>query len=100
MVSFILTGLDYDYNSLVSFVMGHTDPISLCDLYAQLLAYDMRLQMLQDTYGQHQSSANSATRGRGGYRGRGGNRGRGGSGNRGNGGRGNNNNRIKSAISS
>ena len=100
MVSFILTGLDYDYNSLVSSVMGHTDPISLSDLYAQLLAYDMRLQMLQDTYGQHQSSANSATRGRGGYRGRGGNRGRGRSGNRGNGGRGNNNNRINSASSS
>ena len=100
MVSFILAGLDYDYNSLVSSVMGRIDPITLSDLYAQMLAYDMRLQMLQETYGQHQSSANSATRGRGGYRGRGGNRGRGRSGGRGNGGYSNNNNRNNPSTSS
>jgi len=88
MASFILNGLDIDYNPVVSSVLARTEPISLSELYAQIIAYDTRLDMLQDNY---QSSANSASRGRGGYgHGRGGNRrrGRGGSG-RGNGGRNN-----------
>lgn len=79
MVSFILSGLDYDYNPLVSYVVGRIEPTSLTDLYAQLVAYDTRLDMLQENSngGQFQSSANSAVRGRGGFRGRGNNRGRG-----------------------
>lgn len=86
LVTFILAGLDFDYNPLVSSVVGRTNPISLSELYAQILAYDMRLQMLQDNAG-HSSSVNAASRGRGGCRGRG-NFGRG------YGGRGNNNNNI------
>ena len=43
LVTFILAGLDFDYNPLVSSVLGRTEPISLSDLYAQLIAYDMRL---------------------------------------------------------
>ena len=84
LVSFILAGLDFDYNPLVSSVVGRTTPIPLSDLYAQILAYDMRSQMLQDNHNANQnSSANAVSRGRGGFRGRG----RGGGG-RGNGGRG------------
>ena len=44
----------------------------MSDLYAQLIAYDMRLQMLQDNHNVGQnSSINAASRGRGGPRGRG-----------------------------
>ena len=42
-MTFILAGLDFDYNPLVSSVLGRTEPISLSNLYAQLIAYDMRL---------------------------------------------------------
>lgn len=48
MMLFILNGLDFDYNPLVSSVLGLTDPISLSELYAQTHAYDSRLDMLQD----------------------------------------------------
>jgi hypothetical protein len=44
MISFILNGLDYDYNSLVSSMMGRAN-MNLSDLYAQVIAFDMRLQM-------------------------------------------------------
>ena len=46
LVTFILAGLDFDYNPLMSTVLGRTTPISLSDLYSQLLAYDARLQLL------------------------------------------------------
>ena len=83
-VSHILNGLDYDYNPFVSSMLSRVEPISLSDLFSQLLSYDLRLDMYQEG-GQYQSSANTAGRGRyGGNRGRGGNnrgRGRGGRGN-------------------
>jgi hypothetical protein len=90
MILFILNGLDYDYNLLVSSVMGRAD-MKLSDLYAQVIAFDMRLQMQQDNNnGGFQSSTNSASQVCGGYHGRGGNNhGRGGN-NRGTGGTGNN----------
>ena len=76
-VSYILNGLDFDYNPIVSTILGRAEPISLSDLYSQLLSYDLRMEMYQDG-GQYQSSANAAARGRGGRnRGRGSNRGRG-----------------------
>ena len=40
MVSFMLNGLDMDYNPVVSSIMGSIDPINQSDLYAQLLAYE------------------------------------------------------------
>jgi len=81
MVSFIMNGLDHDYNPIVSSVLGRSDPISVNDLFTQVMSYELLLEMLQDQHngGQYQSSANSASRGRGSYnnRGRGSNRGRG-----------------------
>ena len=50
-VTQILNGLDYDYNPFVSSVLGRTDQISLDDLYSDLLAYDVCLEMYQDTQG-------------------------------------------------
>ena len=38
LVTFILAGLNFDYNPLVSSVLARATPISLSDLYAQLLA--------------------------------------------------------------
>jgi len=72
LVPFILAGLDFDYTLLVSSVVGRTDPITLGDLYAQILAYDMRLQMLQDNSNHgHNSFVNATSHGRGGPRGHG-----------------------------
>ena len=101
LVSYILTGLDMDFNPIVSAVLARVEPISVGELYTQLLAFEQRLDLFQTSSG---SSANAATRG-----GRGGNRGGRGCGSnrgRGNGGRsrggyngGNSNNsRSKSKI--
>jgi hypothetical protein len=79
MVTLILTSLYFDYNLLVSSVVGRSTPISVSELYSQLLAFDSRLEPLQENNkSNYQSSANSASRGRGNNRGRGGNGGRGG----------------------
>jgi hypothetical protein len=43
LVAFILVILDFNYNPLVSSIVGHMEPIPLSELYAQILAYDMRL---------------------------------------------------------
>ena len=93
MVTFILLGHDLEYNPIVTSFMGRTDPIYLNNLYAHLVAYETRLDMLSDNYnnnnGGFSSSANSANQRRVGYQNQGGNgggRGRG----RGSGGRGNN----------
>lgn len=83
LVSYILAGLDYDYNPLVSSVATRVEPLTVAELYALLLSFEQRMELLQ---GDTQSSANSMSRGgRGGGGGRDGRgHGRGGS----NGGRG------------
>jgi hypothetical protein len=43
-VSYILTGLDVEYNGLVENVSAKTDPISISDLFAQLLAAKARIE--------------------------------------------------------
>ncbi|EAZ36456.1 hypothetical protein OsJ_20787 [Oryza sativa Japonica Group] len=70
-VSYILGGLDADYNPLVASVSSK-DYISLSDLYAQLLSFEAHLN--NQSEGGYHSSANSASRG---ARGRGQGRGRG-----------------------
>lgn len=42
MISFILSGLDLEYNPLVSSVLRRVESINLSDLYAQMMTYDMR----------------------------------------------------------
>lgn len=72
-ISFVLNGLNFDYNSLISSVLGRIGTITINDFYAELLSFEMRLAMLKETpdgEGQFQSSVNAASRGRGGgYRG-------------------------------
>jgi len=96
LVSYILAGLDIDYNPLVSSICSCTEPISVSHLYLQIQSYDNRMEMLHGSGngGQFQSSANAASRGRGStrgktpYRSRGGNNGGHGRGSPNNGGRG------------
>ncbi|CAA0836591.1 Unknown protein [Striga hermonthica] len=64
-VSYILAGLDYEYNSVVSAVVARVEPITVNELYTQLVSFDHRQEMLQ----LGQASANAASRGRGGGRG-------------------------------
>jgi hypothetical protein len=43
-VSYMLTGLDVEYNGLVENVSAKPDPISISDLFAQLLAIEARIE--------------------------------------------------------
>jgi hypothetical protein len=67
-VSYILTGLDAEYNGMVENVSSRTDLISLSNLFAQLFAAEARIE----NQNQAQMSANAATRGGGQFRRRGG----------------------------
>lgn len=87
LVSYIVAGLDIEYNPVVSAVLARVEPITFTDLYTQLLSFEQRMDLWQ---GSNSSSANAASRGggrgngggRGGFRGggRGNSRGRGGRG--------------------
>lgn len=67
-ISYILAGLDSDYNSFVENVSNRVEPIGLSTLYSQLLFAE---KQKQDGHNSYQMSANAATRGNhGGYRGR------------------------------
>lgn len=83
LVSYILAGLDYDYNPIVTSLTARIEPLSVGEAYSQLLAFEQRMDLLQPD---GRSSVNSASRGRGISRGRGGGgRSRGGSSGRGRG---------------
>lgn len=69
MISYILAGLDYEYNPIVSALVSRTDPLSVGEVYAQLLNFEQHMELLHPD---SQPSANMATRGRGSQRGRGG----------------------------
>ncbi|KAK1626732.1 hypothetical protein QYE76_001047 [Lolium multiflorum] len=79
-VSYILAGLDSEYNPIVSAMCSRVEPVSFGELYGQLLSFETRMDLLHGGGGGSQSSVNAATRrGRGGptYRARGGGQGRG-----------------------
>ncbi|KAK1629604.1 hypothetical protein QYE76_003919 [Lolium multiflorum] len=75
LVEYLLAGLDESYNPLFAAIgVNGAEDLTVGDLYAQVCAYDSRIELLGgDTGGG--SSVNSAQRGRGGPRGRGGRRG-------------------------
>ena len=79
LISYILAGLDLEYNPLVSALDARTEPLTLDALYSQMANFDQHVELLQASgKGGFRSSANAATRGRGQQRGRGMSRGRGG----------------------
>lgn len=61
-VTYILSDLGLDYDSLVTSVTARFEPISLNDLYAHLISYELR-QELNNSEVQIGSSANNVTRG-------------------------------------
>jgi hypothetical protein len=75
LISYILVGLDYEYNSLVSSIAARVEPVILGDMYSQLLAFETHLE-LQNGAQTHaaglpvpppHASVNSASCGRGGF---------------------------------
>jgi hypothetical protein len=64
MVSYILAGLNIEYNLVVSAILARVEPISVNELYGQLLGFESRQVLLQ---GSNVPSANAATHGRGGF---------------------------------
>lgn len=59
--SYILTELEAEYNPVVSAVAARTKPISLNELYSEVLAFENRIDLL---LGSQQMSANAASGGR------------------------------------
>jgi hypothetical protein len=43
--SYILAGLDFEYNSLVSSIAARVEPVTLGELYSQMLAFETRLNL-------------------------------------------------------
>jgi hypothetical protein len=78
--SYILAGLDVKFNPVVSAMEARVEPITLIELFTQLVSFEQRMDLLVGN--NSNSSANLASRGRGGGnwcgRGRDSGRGRGG----------------------
>jgi hypothetical protein len=75
LVSYILAGLDIEYNTMVSVVATRVEPISLGELFTQLVGFEQRIDPLQGAGSN--SSTNLASHGRGRSRGYGTGRGHG-----------------------
>lgn len=60
MVSYILTGLNDDFDAVVLAVAARVEPISLGELYTQLISHEQRLELRG---GGSNSSVNLASRG-------------------------------------
>jgi hypothetical protein len=67
LISYILAGLDYEYNTVVSSLVPRPDVITIGEVYSQLVAYKQCVQQQQEE--SYQASANAASRGRGAIRG-------------------------------
>jgi hypothetical protein len=64
MVEYILTGLDEEYDSMVSSVLTRTDPISVGELYSHMLAFETRIE-LRNKNNSFGSSSNAVSYGHG-----------------------------------
>uniref|UniRef100_A0A453QDB8 CCHC-type domain-containing protein n=1 Tax=Aegilops tauschii subsp. strangulata TaxID=200361 RepID=A0A453QDB8_AEGTS len=66
LLSFIIVGLDMDYQPLISTLDVRTEPLSVDDLFGMVANFDQRVEMFHGTgAGAFKSSANVAARGRG-----------------------------------
>jgi hypothetical protein len=63
LVSYIMAGLDFDHNPIVSTMVARVERISVGELYAQLLSFEARWELTQ---GGQEASVNAARWGRGG----------------------------------
>jgi hypothetical protein len=57
LVSYIMAKLDFDFNPIMYAMVAHVEPISVGELYAQLLSFEARWELTQG--GQH-ASVNAA----------------------------------------
>lgn len=64
LVSYVLAGLDADYEPCVSALVACVEPVSMADLYSQLMSFEYRQDLI---HGGQSPSANVARRGRGGF---------------------------------
>jgi hypothetical protein len=62
LVSYILAGLDEEYNPVVSAFLARVEPVSVAEAHSQLLSFKNRINLM---HGGHQVSANATRRGRG-----------------------------------
>ena len=60
LVSFILIGLDRDYDLVVTAVTARVEPITMTQLYTQLVSHEQRIEIRDG--GSNQSSANIAAK--------------------------------------
>ena len=64
LVSYILTGLDLEFNPVVSAIAARVEPITVGDLFTQLTSFEQRLEIKGGSNGgSFQSSANMAAKG-------------------------------------
>jgi hypothetical protein len=63
LISYILAGLDYEYNSVVSALVTRPDAISIGEVYSQLLSYEQCVERQAQIEQGYQASANAASRG-------------------------------------
>jgi hypothetical protein len=63
LVSYILAGLDEEYNPVVSTLLARVEPVSVAEAHSQLLNIENRINLM---HGGHQASANAVRRGRSG----------------------------------
>jgi hypothetical protein len=65
--SYILASLNFEYNSLVSSIAPRVEPITMGELYSQLLSFETRLELQNggqtQNNSQTSSSANNVSRG-------------------------------------
>ncbi|XP_021305719.1 uncharacterized protein LOC110431234 [Sorghum bicolor] len=67
LVEYILTGLGEDYTSLVTTLTARVEPITVGELYSQLLNFETRMDLTYRGNSLGSGSANAASRGRGGF---------------------------------
>jgi hypothetical protein len=67
LVEYILTGLDDEYDSVISSILARSKPVSVSELYSQLLPFETRLDLRSNHNNSSGFSTNAAKRhGRGG----------------------------------
>ena len=65
LISFIIAGLDMEYQPIIWALDARTEPVSVDILFSMVANFDQRVEMFHDTNaGSFKSSANSASRGR------------------------------------
>ncbi|KAE8813334.1 hypothetical protein D1007_09607 [Hordeum vulgare] len=68
LISFIIVGMDMDYRPMISALDVRTESLFVDDLFGMVANFDQRVEMFQGTQARtFKSSANAATRGRGGF---------------------------------